>query len=431
MSCITCSASAGELRSLLGRERGHQLAHRGHAPCHLLEQLVERRRSVGEEVAVARHELVEGRLRVVASLAHLDQAVQLGQHVLEPRDVLGRHAPHAVGHLTEVRAHDLLADVLLQLVEHALGPRVDEPVLAQLADRAGRIGRQGVEERLARTRVVVVAEAQLRTLALHDLLEPLPDVLERAGEVEQGLLSLALPLQALAQRVDAGEAPLHAAAQQSLQRVIGAAPHEDLVGELLEHLRSGHVGSERVLGAVPPRVPEVHATSLRAVARKPDGRRLVGSAADGEVAALVAGHGDAEHPCGGLRPGMRLHARSRGDGTGDVADLHEAHARGVGRRTGDGLGETHHRLDAREHRAVHESPGESPGARSQLPHVGDVRVADRGSPAADVRDARQVADRDQEGARRAEHREVGVPFLGGQHEEAVRVEPPQFPRDGS
>ena len=57
----------GELRSLLGRERGHQAAHRGHAPCHLLQQLVERRRSVGEEVAVARHEVVEGRLRVVAS----------------------------------------------------------------------------------------------------------------------------------------------------------------------------------------------------------------------------------------------------------------------------------------------------------------------------------------------------------------------------
>ena len=64
--------------------------------------------------------------------------------------------------------------------------------------------------------------------------------------------------------------PRMPAPQQPLQRVVGASAHQDLVGELLEHVGGGHVGPERILGAVPPRVAEAHATSVRALPRRPD-----------------------------------------------------------------------------------------------------------------------------------------------------------------
>ena len=66
----------------------------------------------------------------------------------------------------------LLADVLLELVEHALRGGIGESVLAQLPELTGRVGWQGVEEALPHAGIVVIAEAQLGAFPLEDLLEP-------------------------------------------------------------------------------------------------------------------------------------------------------------------------------------------------------------------------------------------------------------------
>ena len=96
-----------ELGALLRRHRGEQAGHRRHPSRHLFEQLIERPRVPGEEVAVALHEPVE--VVRLAALALLDHAVQLGQHVAEPSQILGRHRAHPLRHAAEVRAHDLFA----------------------------------------------------------------------------------------------------------------------------------------------------------------------------------------------------------------------------------------------------------------------------------------------------------------------------------
>ena len=78
-----------ELGPLLGRHRVEHRLHGGHALSHHLEQLVEGLRVLGEEVAVAAHELLEGGLGVLAAFALLEQLVEVGQHVLHALHVLG------------------------------------------------------------------------------------------------------------------------------------------------------------------------------------------------------------------------------------------------------------------------------------------------------------------------------------------------------
>ena len=68
----------------------------------------------------------------LAAFTLFDHPVQLGEHVAEAREVLGRHRAQTLGHAAEVRAHHLLADVLQQLVEGRLRLGVGEPVVAQL-----------------------------------------------------------------------------------------------------------------------------------------------------------------------------------------------------------------------------------------------------------------------------------------------------------
>ena len=190
-----------ELGALLGRHRGQQPGHRRHPGGHLLEQLVERLRVAGEEVAVALHEPLE--VVGLAPLALLDHLVQLGEHVAEPGEVLGRHRSQPLGHAAEVRAHHLLADVLHQLVEGRLRLGIDEPVVAQLADPARDVGRKGVEEGLAHPRVVLGLERERRAFAIDDVVETLAELLERAGEVEVRLLPRAPLAEPRTERVQA------------------------------------------------------------------------------------------------------------------------------------------------------------------------------------------------------------------------------------
>ena len=76
-----------ELRALLGAHRVEQLLHLRHLLRHLLEQLVEGLRVAREEVAEAVHE--PGEVGLLAALALLEHVVELGQHVLHARELLG------------------------------------------------------------------------------------------------------------------------------------------------------------------------------------------------------------------------------------------------------------------------------------------------------------------------------------------------------
>ena len=157
-----------ELRPLLGRHRRHHGRHGRHAPGHHLQQLGQRPGVLGEEIAEALHEAVEvvlealvqhlvalgrigdiGRKLLVGLLALLQQAVQLGHHVLGPGQVLGGEVVHAVGHLVDVVLHELLAKLLHQVVKPLLGLRRGELIVLQLLDLAGQIRRQHVELELA------------------------------------------------------------------------------------------------------------------------------------------------------------------------------------------------------------------------------------------------------------------------------------------
>ena len=102
---------------------------------------------------MALHEALE--VVGLAAFTLFDHPVQLGEHVAEAREVLGRHRAQTLGHAAEVRAHHLLADVLQQLVEGRLRLGVGEPVVAQLPDPARDVGRERVEERLAHPGVVL------------------------------------------------------------------------------------------------------------------------------------------------------------------------------------------------------------------------------------------------------------------------------------
>ena len=264
MSCITCSASPWSSRALLGRERRHQPAHGRHPTRHVLQELVQALRVVGEQVAVALHEPVE--VVLLAARALLDHLVELGEHVAEVRELLGRDVLHALGHAAEVRAQHLLAQVLHQLVEHPLRLRIDEPVVLELADHPRRVGRERIEEQLAHPRVVLGLERQRAPFAVQDLVELLPDLLERTAEVERLLLLLPHVVQAAAEGVEPGEPALHPPAHQSPEGVVGAGAHQDVVGELLEDVGGIDLGAEGILGAVPARVAVAHPFSLRGVA---------------------------------------------------------------------------------------------------------------------------------------------------------------------
>ena len=110
----------------------------------------------------------------------LEHLVQLGQHVLHPGHVLGTDIAHRAGHLVEVALHELLAQLVGELLELLSGLGRRELVVLQLADLPGEVGRQHVE---------------LGVLLLHDLvgdlLAPRVAGLGRlAGEVVEPLRSM-------------------------------------------------------------------------------------------------------------------------------------------------------------------------------------------------------------------------------------------------
>ena len=160
-------------------------------------------------------------------------------------------------------AQDLFAQLLHQLVEVPLRPCLGEAVLGELADPAGDIRRHRIEERLAMPRVLVVAERELGSLAIHDVVQTLAQLLERPGEVELGFLLFPALLEPRPERVETPEASPHPAAEQAVDRALRACAREDVIGQLLEEVPGGDVGAEGILGPVPARVAKAHASSVR------------------------------------------------------------------------------------------------------------------------------------------------------------------------
>ena len=255
-----------QLRPLLGRHRVEQLLHLRHRARHVLEQLVERLRVVGEEVAEALHEALE--VGLLAGFALLEHVVELGHHVLHARELLGRHLRHAFVELVEHRVEELLLQLLHQLFEVLARVVVHPVVLLEVAHAAREIGRQLLEllapllrelvEQLlaalvARLLRLVDAAVDPGALFVDDLVETIRDVFVHAAEVvavELLAALLAQLLEHLAHALDVAaltilETLLHHAAQRGVE----IAVVEEIVGHLLEQ-RVG-VEVEPDLGAVP------------------------------------------------------------------------------------------------------------------------------------------------------------------------------------
>ena len=262
-----------QLRPLLGRHRVEHRLHGRHALRHDLEQLVERLGVLGEEVAVALHELLEGGLRVLPGLLHGEQVVEVVEHVLHALHGLGGHLLHGPGHLVEVALRHLLAELVHQLVELLARLAGGELVLLELLHHPGEVGREHVELEVPLGHDLVgdllpagvaalagLPRQLVEALALHveHLAERLGDLLVHAAEVVA--LELVAPAAAQALHevahahdllvVPVAEALLHHPAQGGVE----VAVVQQVVGDLLEHGLGVEV--EPHLGAVPLRVPE-------------------------------------------------------------------------------------------------------------------------------------------------------------------------------
>ncbi len=199
----------------------------------------------------------------------LDHLVQRGHHVLHPRHVLGGHVLHAFGHLVDVALHQLLAELVHQLLEPALGLAGGEVVALQLLDPSGQVVGEHVEAEVALRRglagelgpPLVPGLLGVAGLVVDRVAFLVDDVGEFVGDLGvdptevaavADLLALAAELvHQLAQPGDAlTVAILEALLHHPAQGVVQITVVEQVVGDLLEH-RLG-VDVEPALGPVPP-----------------------------------------------------------------------------------------------------------------------------------------------------------------------------------
>src|SRR5262249_36964346 len=111
--------------------------------------------------------------------------------------------------------------------------------------------------------IVAWLERQARPLPIQDLVEPLPELLERSGQVQPLLLFVTALLEPPPQGVQPAEATAHPAADEPPERGVRRVAHQDVVRELLEHVGRGDVVTERVLRTVPAGVTGTsHASSV-------------------------------------------------------------------------------------------------------------------------------------------------------------------------
>ena len=206
----------------------------------------------------------------------VEHLVELGQHVLHPSHVLGRHRLDGPGHAVDVRVEHLLAEPLDQLVEPPLGLGRGEVVVLELAHHAREVRGQhlqlhvalvgGALRRLGPARVAAGAgvanlPVDLGPLGVDDLAQLLGDLVVDATEVEPVEPLLALAAQAVEQVADPLDHLALPVAEPRLQeppeRGVEVAVVQQVVGHLLEH--GVGVEVEADLGAVPAAVAELGA----------------------------------------------------------------------------------------------------------------------------------------------------------------------------
>ena len=129
-------------------------------------------------------------------------------------------------------------------------------VLRELADCAGRVGRQCVEFRLAQPGVVRRIREELGAFLTDRVVEQVADLFE--GAVQPALVARLPPalLDHPAQVVQSASPlpvrpALQATAQQRIERLPRAAPVEDGLAHFVECARNVERGGERVRPAVP------------------------------------------------------------------------------------------------------------------------------------------------------------------------------------
>ena len=133
-----------ELRALLGRHRVHELLHLRHRLRHLLEQLVERSagcrgkkspwRSMNPSKSGSSPRSRCSSIWLSSASMSFIRAMRSGVEVL-----------HALGHLVEVALHQLLAQLVHELLELLARGVVHPLVLLERLHLAGEVGRELVE----------------------------------------------------------------------------------------------------------------------------------------------------------------------------------------------------------------------------------------------------------------------------------------------
>ncbi len=235
----------------------------------MLEQLVEAVDAGREHVAELLHEAVE--VRRPAFHAVLEHLVQRAHHLAHARQVLALHlldrALQALEHLVE----HLLLQALHQRLELLTGLVVDELVVAQRLHATAEVFRHAVELVVALAGDAVYELARLRrrglgltpldalALGIDDLLHLLAQLIDRGVEVVAAELALARLTQLLEELLQA----LHvrrAPSQQALQRRVEVAVVHQVVGQRVQQVPG--VDIVHALGAVPARVPKLHAPKL-------------------------------------------------------------------------------------------------------------------------------------------------------------------------
>ena len=257
-----------QFRPLLG---GHGAQHPlggGRALGQRVDQLLDRLRVLREELAVFGHELLEVRVRVLATAVLVEEFVEVAQHLGDGGAVLLGGAFERLLHAGEPLVQDLAAQQVLDLLVGLPGGAGLPVVGGELVDRRGRGLWQVLQLHLAEGAVRVVhpdVAGQLLALLQHGGLQQLLDLVQRPVQLVPAQEVLPPLPHAAGEFVQPFPVPA-AAAQVLLQGVPGRVAGHHVLGDGVERLRQVHrrrerIGSARVAAVAGP-VVNTHGSLL-------------------------------------------------------------------------------------------------------------------------------------------------------------------------
>ncbi len=250
----------GQAHQLLPLLPGHGLQH-PLGCCGALgegvDQLLDRLRILGKELAVLGHKVLEVRVGVLAAPVFVEQPVEVLQHLVDGRPVLIGGVLECLLHAGEPLVQDLAAQQVLDpLVGFPRGARL--PVIGgQFVDRCRRGPGQVLQLHLPEGAVGVVhhgVAGQLFALLQHRGVQQLLDFVEGAVQLVPAQKVFAPLLDAAGEVVEAFPAAA-AAPQELLEGVPGRVAGHDVLGDGVEGLRQVHRRGERIRSAPVPAVP--------------------------------------------------------------------------------------------------------------------------------------------------------------------------------